>query len=105
MDWRTHGCGIKAVKCRLLNSRPVPNLTFPKKVWQGGSNTHEMVYILAIVAAQTKELLYMLDRSGCGPLKNGCQLSLLCEDLAMANYLAQEIHFALKKYTFLHFHT
>ena len=31
-DWWIHKCGLKAVKCRLLNSRPAPNLTFPEKV-------------------------------------------------------------------------
>ena len=35
---------------------------------------HEMVHILAIVVAQTKELLYISDTSGCGPFTNGCQL-------------------------------
>ena len=54
-DWRTHEHGLEAVKCRLLDSRPAPNLTFSKKVQQGGSNMHEMVHILAIVVAQTKE--------------------------------------------------
>ena len=29
---------------------------------------HEVVHILAIVAAQTKELLYMSDTGGFGPL-------------------------------------
>ena len=56
-DQGTYEHGLKAVKCRLPNSRPVPNLTFPKKVQQGGSNTHKVVHILTIVVAQTKELL------------------------------------------------
>ena len=66
---------------------------------------HEMVYILAIVVAQTKELLYMSDTSGRGPLTNGCQLGKVHVDLAMANDIAQAIDLALKKCTFLHLHT
>ena len=54
-----------------------------------GSNTHEVVYILTIVVAQTKELLYMLDTGGCGPLTNGLKLGWVCVDLAMANHVAQ----------------
>ena len=104
-DWRTYECCIKAVKYRLLNSRPVPNLTFPKKVQQGGSNISEMVHILAIVVAQTKELLYMLDISTHGPLTNGHQLDQVHAELAMANYLAQVIDITLKKYIFLHLRT
>ena len=73
-DWRTHKRGLVAVKCRLLNGRPVLNLTYPKKVRQGGSNVCKMVYILAIVVAQTKELLYIPDTSGRGPLINSHQL-------------------------------
>ena len=65
----------------------------------------KMVYILAIVVAQTKELPYMSDTSGCGPLKNGHQLSWVHADLAMANYVAQLIYLALKKCIFLHLHT
>ena len=80
----------------------MPNLTFPKKVQQGGSKTHEMVHILAIVVAQAKELLYMSDTSGCGPFTNGHQLGRVHTDLAMANYVAQVINLALKKCTFLH---
>ena len=34
----------------------------------------KMVHILAIVVAQTKNLLYILDTSGRGPFKNGRQL-------------------------------
>ena len=84
-DWGTHEHGLEAVKCKLLNSRPAPNLTFTKK---GGLNTHKIVYILAIVVAQTKELLYILDTGGCGPLINGHQLGRVHTDLAMANYVA-----------------
>ena len=64
-----------------------------------------MVHILAIVVAQTKELLYMLDTGGCGPFMNGCQLGQVHADLAMANYVAQVIDLALKKCTFLHLRT
>ena len=53
-DWRTCEHGLEVFKCRLLNSRPAPNLTFLKKVRQGGSDTHEIFYILAIVVAKTK---------------------------------------------------
>ena len=70
-DWGTCKHSIKDVKCRLLISRPGPNLTFLKKVQQRGSNMHEVVYILAIVVAQTKELLYMPDTGGRGSLTNG----------------------------------
>ena len=66
--------GLEAVKCRLLNSRPAPNRTFPKKVGQRGSNICKVVYILAIVAAQTKELPYMSDTGRCGLLTNGPKL-------------------------------
>ena len=100
-DWRTHRHGLEGVKCRLLNSRPALNLTFLKKVQQRGSNTHEMVHILAIVVTQTKKLLYMSDTSGHRPFKNGRQLGWVCMDLAMANYVAQVVDLALKKYTFL----
>ena len=62
----------------------------------------KMVHILAIVVAQAKELLYILDTSGCGPFTNGHQLGWVCTDLAMANYVAQVIDLALKKCTFLH---
>ena len=101
-DWWTCKHGLKAVKCRLFDSRPTPNLTFLKKVQQGGSKMHEMVYILAIVVAQAKELLYISNTSGCGPLTNGRQLGRVHMDLAMANYVAQVIKLALKKCTFLH---
>ena len=63
---------------------------------------HEMVHILAIVVAQTKELLYMSDTGGCGPFTNGHQLGWVHTDLAMANYVAQVIDLALKKCIFLH---
>ena len=101
-DCRTPEHGLEAVKCRLLNSRPAPNLNFLKKVRQGGSNTRKMVHILAIVVAQTKELLYMSDASGRGPFKNGHQLGCVYMDLAMANYVAQVISLTLKKCTFLY---
>ena len=65
----------------------MPNLTFPKKVRQGGSKTREMVHMLAIVVAQTKELLYMSDKSGYGPFTNGHQLGRVHTDLDMANYV------------------
>ena len=87
-DWRTCKCGLEAVKCRPLDSRPVLNLTFLKKIQQGGSNMHEIVYILAIVVTQTKKLLYMSDTSGRGPFTNGHQLGQVFADLAMANYVA-----------------
>ena len=64
-----------------------------------------MVHILAIVVAQTKELLYISDTSGRGPLKNALQLGWVHEDLAMANYVAQAIDLALKKCIFLHLFT
>ena len=73
-DWRACKCGLKAVKCRLLDSRPMPILTFPKKAQQGGSNTCEIVHMLAIVVAQANELLYMSDTGGCGPFMNSHQL-------------------------------
>ena len=82
----------------------MPNLTFLKKVQQGGSNTHEMVYILAIVVAQTKKLQYMSDTSGLGPFTNGHQLGQIRMDLAIANYVAQVIDLALKKCIFLYLH-
>ena len=88
-DWRTRKHGLKAVKCRLFDSRPMPNLTFPKKVQQGGSKICKMVHILAIVVSQAKELIYMSDTSGCGPFTNGRQLGRVRMDLAMANYMAQ----------------
>ena len=62
----------------------------------------EVVHILAIEIAQTKELLYILDTGGCGPLTNGCKLGRVCVDLAIANYVAQVVELALKKCTFLH---
>ena len=104
-DWRTAKHGLKAVKCRLFDSRPVLNLTFPKKVQQGGSNTCKMTHILAIVVAKTKELLYISDTGVCGPFKNGHRLSWVHMDLAMANYVAQVIDLALKKCTLLHLQT
>ena len=104
-DWRTCKHGLKAVKCRLFDSRPTPNLTFLKKVQQGGSNTCKMVHILAIVVAQAKELLYMSDTGECGPFMNSCQLGWVCGDLAMAKYVAQVINLTLKKCTFLYLHT
>ena len=66
----------------------MPNLTFPKKVQQGGSDTCKMVHILAIAVAQTEELLYISDTSGRGPFTNGQQLGWVRMDLAMANYVA-----------------
>ena len=60
-----------------------------------------MVHILAIVVAQTKELLYISDASGLRPFTSGCQLSQVHPDLAMANYVAQVIDLGLKKCTFL----
>ena len=101
-DWRTHEHGLEAVKCRLLDSRPALNLTFSKKVRQRGSNTCKMVHILAIVVAQTKELLYMSDTGGCRPFKNGYKLCWVHADLAMANYVAQVVDLALKKCAFLY---
>ena len=62
----------------------------------------EVVYILAIVVAQTKALLYISDTGGFRPLKNGCKLSWVHTDLAMANYVAQIVDLALKKRTFLY---
>ena len=101
-DWRTRKHGLKVVKCRLFDRRPAPNLTFPKRVRQGGSNTCKIAHILAIVVAQAKELLYILDTGGCGPFMNGHQLGQVHTDLAMANCVAQVINFALKKCIFLH---
>ena len=95
-DWRICKHGLKAIKCKLFNSRPTPNLTFLKKVRQRGSNIHKMVHILAIVVAQTKELLYILDTNKCRPLTNSRQLGQVLADLAMANYVAQAIDLALK---------
>ena len=66
---------------------------------------HEMVHILAIVVAQTKELLYTSDTSGRGPFTNGHQLGWVHTDLAIANYVAQVIDLTLKKCIFLHFCT
>ena len=62
----------------------------------------KVVYILAVVVAQTKELLYISDTGGCGPLTNGSKLGWVHTDLAMANYIAQVVDLALKKRTFLH---
>ena len=104
-DWRTHKRGLEAIKCRLLDSRPSPNLTFLKKVRQGGSNTCKMVHILAILVVQAKELLYISDTGGCGPFTNGRQLGWIRMDLAMANYVTQVIDLTLKKCTFLHLGT
>ena len=103
-DWGTRQCSLEAVKCRLLNSRPALNLTFPKKVRQGGNNTCKVVHTLAIVVAQTKELLYMSDTGGCRPLTNGYKLGWVHMDLAMANFIAQVVDLARKKYTFLYLH-
>ena len=63
---------------------------------------HEMVHILAIVVAQTKELLYMSDTGGFGLFTNSHQLGWVYVDLVMANYTAQIINLALKKCTFLY---
>ena len=41
---------------------------------RGKQYMHEMVHILAIVVAQTKELLYISDTGGRGPFTNGHQL-------------------------------
>ena len=65
----------------------------------------KIVYILAIVVAQAKELLYISDTSGCGPFTNDRQLGQVHMDLAMANYVVQVIDLTLKKCTFLHLHT
>ena len=65
----------------------------------------QVVYILAIEVAQTKELLYISDTSGRGPLKNSHQLGWVCMDLATPNYMAQVINLALKKCILLHLHT
>ena len=65
----------------------------------------EAVHILAIVVAQTKELLYMSDTSGCGLLTNGRKLGRVCMDLAMANYMAQVADLALKQHVFLNLRT
>ena len=101
-DWGICEHSLKAVKCRLLDGRLAPNLTFPKKVPQGGSNTHEVVHILAIVVAQTKELLYIMDTSGHEPFTNGCQFGWVNTDIAIANYVAQVIDLAVKKSIFLY---
>ena len=61
-----------------------------------------MVHILTTVFAQTEELLYISDTSGCGPFTNSHQLGQVCTDLAIANYVAQVIDLALKKCTFFH---
>ena len=87
-DWRTFKHGLKAIKCRLFDSRPAPNLTFLKKVRQGGSNTPEIVHILAIIVAQATELLYISDTGRYGPFTNGYQFGRVCTDLAMATYVA-----------------
>ena len=63
---------------------------------------HKVVYILTIVFAQTKELLYISDTGGYGPPTNGCKLGWVYADLAMANYAAQIVNLALKKCAFLH---
>ena len=91
-----------AQSCRILNSIPALNLTFPKKVRQGGSSTHEVVHILTIVVTQTKELLYISDTGRRGPFTNSRQLGWVCVDLAMANYVAQVIDLTLKKCIFLY---
>ena len=70
-----------------------------------GSDTHEIVHMLAKVVAQTKELLYISDTSGCGPFMNGHQLGWVHTDLAIANYVAQIIDLTLKKCIFLHLRT
>ena len=64
-----------------------------------------MVHILVIIVAQTKELLYISDTSGHGPLANGHQLGWVHVDLAIANYMAQVMNLALKKGIFLYLHT
>ena len=61
-----------------------------------GKNTCKVVHILAIVVVQTKELLYISDIGGCGPLTNGHKLGRVHADLAMANYMAQVVNLALK---------
>ena len=63
---------------------------------------HEVVNILTIVVAQTKELLYTSDTGGCRPLTNNCKLVQVHADLAMANYVAQKVDLTLNKYAFLH---
>ena len=65
---------------------------------------HKVVHILAIVVAQTKELLYISDTSEYGLLKNSHKLGWVCADPAMANYMAQVVNLALKKHIFLHLH-
>ena len=100
-EWGTCEHSLEAVKCRLLNSRPAPNLIFPNKVQQRGSNMRKVVHILAIIVVQTKELLYKSDAGGCGALRNGHKLGWVCVDLAMANYVTQVVNLALKKYAFL----
>ena len=62
----------------------------------------KVVYILAIVVIQTKELLYMSDANGQGPFTNGHQLVRVHTNLAMANYVAYIIDLTLNKCTFLH---
>ena len=64
-----------------------------------------MVHILGIIAAQTKELLYISDTGGFRPLTIGRKLGWVPTDLAIANYVAQVIDLTLKKHTFLHLHT
>ena len=39
---------------------------------------YKVVNILAIVVAQTKELLYISDTGGCGPLTNNHKLGQVC---------------------------
>ena len=63
---------------------------------------YEVVHILAIVLAQTKELLYMSDTGGCEPFTNSHKLDWVWADLAMANYMAQVVDLTLKKLRFLH---
>ena len=101
-DWGTCECSLETVKCRLLNSRKAQNLTFPKKVQQRGSNMCEVVHILAIVVAPTKELLHMSDTGRSRPLTNSWKLGWVHADLAIANYVVQVVDLTVKKYTFLH---
>ena len=65
----------------------------------------EVIHILAIVVAETKELLYMSDTGGCRPLTNSHKLGWVYADLAIANYVAQIADLTLKKCKFLHFCT
>ena len=61
--------------------------------------------MLAIVVVQTKELQYISDTSGSGPLTNSRKLGRVCADLAIANYVGQVVKLAMKKRTFLHLST